>query len=97
MPNSMIPTRKNCSAKSVNTPSTSAPMMNLRTSNKRKSAPENSDSAVPMSENHCSGTIEKPVTRSKLSRIRRYNGYFDDPAWRGSCSTSISVGLAAKV
>jgi len=50
-----------------------------------------------MSENHCRGTIEKPVTRSKLRRIRPYSEYFDSPACRDSCATSISVGVAANV
>src|ERR1039458_5979904 len=40
---------------------------------------------------------EKPVMRSKLSRISRNNEYFDTPAPRSSCATRISVGLIAKV
>ena len=69
MPNSMMPVRKNCKANNVNTPSTSEPSTKRRTSSSTNSAPENSDSSVPMIENHCSGTIEKPVTRSKFNRI----------------------------
>ena len=52
---------------------------------------------MPSSENICSGTSEKPVIRSKLSRISLYSEYFDSPAVRSSCATSISVGLCAKV
>ena len=52
---------------------------------------------MPKSENSCSGTSEKPVTRSKLRRIRRYSEYFDSPAARSSCATSISVGWCANV
>ena len=48
---------------------------------------------MPSSENICSGTSEKPVTRSKFRRIRLYSEYFDSPAARSSCSTTISVGL----
>ena len=48
---------------------------------------------MPSIENACSGTTEKPVTRSKLSRIRLYSEYFDSPAWRSSCPTTTSVGL----
>ena len=82
-------------ANSVNTPSTSAPMMKRRTSSSdEQRAPRRSDRIMPMSENHCSGTTEKPVTRSKFRRIRLYSEYFDSPAARSSCATSISVGFA---
>ncbi|MNT98235.1 hypothetical protein D3C72_2407810 [compost metagenome] len=50
-----------------------------------------------MAENHCSGTIEKPVTRSKFRRINWYTEYLDSPAWRCSWLTSISTGFEAKV
>jgi hypothetical protein len=51
---------------------------------------------MPIIEKNCSGTSEKPVTRSKFRRIRLYSEYFDSPAERSSCSTTISVGLRAK-
>ena len=55
------------------------------------------DTIMPNIENSCNGTIEKPVTRSKLRRISRYNEYFDSPAARASCATSTSVGWLAYV
>lgn len=84
-------------ANSVNTPCTSAPTMKRRTSSSTNSAAEPSDRITPMNDSHCSGTTEKPVTRSKFSRIRLYSEYFDWPAKRSSCATSISVGFCANV
>ncbi len=71
-------------ANRVNTPCTSDPNRNRRISSTTNSTPDSSDSTVPMAENHCSGTIEKPVTRSKFSRMSWYSEYFDSPAWRCS-------------
>ncbi|MCY1247030.1 hypothetical protein D9M68_877220 [compost metagenome] len=92
-----MPIRKKFMANSVNTPCTSEPSRKRRTSSITNSTPENSDRIVPIAENHCSGTIEKPVTRSKFRRISWYSEYFDSPAWRCSWLTSISTGLDAKV
>ena len=52
---------------------------------------------MPNSENNCSGAMENPVIKSKLRRIKLYNEYFDSPAARSACATSISTGLRAKV
>ncbi len=97
MPNSMMPTRKKLKANSVNRPWTSEPSRKRRTSSTTNSTPDSRDSAVPIIENHCSGTIEKPVTRSKFRRTSWYSEYFDSPAWRSSWPTSISTGFDENV
>ena len=89
--------RKNCRANRVKTPCTSAPNSRRRDSSSTNMAAEPTDRIMPISENHWSGTIEKPVTRSKFRRMSRYSPYLDRPAARIPCATSISAGFAANV
>jgi hypothetical protein len=81
----------------VNTPWTSEPSRKRRISRITNRPADEIDSTVPIAENHCSGTIEKPVTRSKFRRISWYSEYFDSPAWRCSWPTSISTGFDENV
>ena len=89
--------KKNAIANSVNTPSASAPSRKRRKISTTTSSADSSDKVMPSSENICSGTSEKPVIRSKFRRMRLYSEYFDSPAARSSCSTTISVGLRANL
>ena len=84
MPNNSTPIRKNVMANRVNTPWTSAPRMKRRTTSRMNKTADASDSSIPIAENHCSGTTEKPVTRSKFKRTSLYSEYFDSPARRSS-------------
>lgn len=47
--------------------------------------------------NSCRGMIVKPVMRSKFSLMSLYMLYFDSPASRAACSTSISAGFEENV
>jgi hypothetical protein len=66
-----MPSRVNRMANSVNTPSTSAPTISRRTNRKMPNAMPPTATAVPRRPKSWSGTSEKPVIRSKLSRMRR--------------------------
>src|SRR6185437_4802868 len=84
-PNMMQPIRKNSRmsrSHSALTPSSTPPVTARSTMTIAYSTTEPIATIMPATEKSCSGTSEKPVTRSKLSRISLYIEYFDSPAAR---------------
>jgi hypothetical protein len=63
--------RKKAMPNSVNRPSASGPTMTRRTARNSTNTIDSREITIPEKENSCSGSTEKPVTRSKLSRINR--------------------------
>src|SRR5450432_3633251 len=93
MPNRATPMRKNTTPNRVNNPSASGPTTRRRTNKNTKNSADSNDTAMPIMENNCSGTTEKPVMRSKFRRIKLYNEYLDRPANRSSCAIGTSIGF----
>ena len=71
MPKSAMPMKKKATPNSVNSPPSSGPMNRRRAARITTSSAEARDTTMPNIEKSCRGTTEKPVMRSKFSRMSR--------------------------